>query len=226
MKTSERDMARKLRCEGRSMREITRLVGVSKSSVSLWVRDIELTPEQHEALRTRNIRYDGQRLGNEAWSAQCRERRVRWQEEGREAARRGEPLHAAGCMLYWAEGRKTRNAVQMANSDPEVLQFFVGFLRRYFEVLDEQFALTCNLFADHLPRQLEVEQFWLDTLRLPPSSLRKSIVNQYSKYSQKKRQNVLPYGTARVSVSRTRIVQTIFGAIQEYGGFDRPEWLD
>ena len=63
-------------------------------------------------------------------------------------------------------------------------------------------------------------------MRLPSSSLRKSIVNVYSKYSQKKRRNVLPYGTSGVSVCRTRIVQTIYGAIQEYGGFDRPEWLD
>jgi hypothetical protein len=48
----------------------------------------------------------------------------------------------------------------------------------------------------------------------------------YSKYSQKKRANRLPYGTCRVSVSKTQVVQHIHGAIQEYGGFERPEWLD
>jgi hypothetical protein len=214
------------RNEGRSIREITKLVGVSKSSVSLWVRDIELTREQHEALRRRNVAYDRQNLGNKIWSAQCRDRRVTWQEGGRAAARRGDPFHAAGCMLYWAEGTKTRNAAQMTNSDPEVLRFFVRFLRQYFQVPDDQFAVTCNLFADHLARQDQAERFWLDTLGLPPSSLRKSIVNVYSKYSQKKRKNILPYGTCRASVSRTQVVQTIFGAIQEYGGFERPEWLD
>jgi hypothetical protein len=51
-------------------------------------------------------------------------------------------------------------------------------------------------------------------------------VNVYSKYSQKKRKNKLPYGTCRVVVHRTRVVQSIFGAIQEYGGFSRREWLD
>jgi hypothetical protein len=40
-----------------------------------------------------------------------------------------------------------------------------------------------------------------------------------------KRQNRLPYGTVRVCVHSTRIVQSIDGAIQEYGGFERPEWL-
>jgi hypothetical protein len=61
---------------------------------------------------------------------------------------------------------------------------------------------------------------------LPPTALRKSIVNVYSKYSQKKRANKLPYGTCRLTVHSTEIVQTIYGSIQEYGGFDRPEWLD
>jgi hypothetical protein len=54
----------------------------------------------------------------------------------------------------------------------------------------------------------------------------KSVVNTYSKYSQKKRRNKLPYGTCKLTINSTRIVQTIFGSIQEYGGFDRPEWLD
>jgi hypothetical protein len=51
-------------------------------------------------------------------------------------------------------------------------------------------------------------------------------VNVYSKYSLKKRANKLPYGTCKLVVHSTRIVQTIYGSIQEYGGFDRPEWLD
>jgi hypothetical protein len=128
--------------------------------------------------------------------------------------------------LYWAEGGKSRNTAYISNSDPEDLRFFVLFVRAYFELGDDAFSVTCNLFADHLPRQREVERFWLDALRLPESSLRKSIVNVYSKYSQKKRRNMLPYGTCRVTVSRTQVVQRIYGAIQEYGGFDRPEWLD
>ncbi|HEU5477280.1 MAG TPA: hypothetical protein VFU64_05550 [Gaiellaceae bacterium] len=129
-------------------------------------------------------------------------------------------------MLYWGEGRKARNAAQIINSDPEVLRSFVNFLRRYFGVDDEHFAVACNLFTDHVAEQAQIERFWLETLGLPDTCLRKSMVNVYSKYSQKKRRNMLPYGTCKVTVHRTRIVQTIYGAIQEYGGFERPEWLD
>jgi hypothetical protein len=40
------------------------------------------------------------------------------------------------------------------------------------------------------------------------------------------RRNVHVYGTAALCVHSTFLVQSIYGAIQEYGGFERPEWLD
>jgi hypothetical protein len=149
-----------------------------------------------------------------------------FQEEGRVRARRLDEDFLAGCMLYWAEGAKSRNQVRLVNADPEVIRFFARFLRDHFGVRDDEMHLRCNLFADHEDRQHAVEQFWLDTVRLPRSRLGKTTVNRYSKYSKKKRQNRLPYGTCELSVSRTRIVQAIYGGIQEYAGFERPEWLD
>ncbi|HZC29123.1 MAG TPA: hypothetical protein VE269_05230, partial [Gaiellaceae bacterium] len=79
---------------------------------------------------------------------------------------------------------------------------------------------------DHLDRQREIKWFWLDLLGLPASSLCKSVVNVYSRHSQRKRLNMLPYGTARIVVSRTAVTQHIFGAIQEYAGFRRDAWLE
>jgi predicted transcriptional regulator len=221
MKTATRLRARELRAdEGRSVKEIARLLDVSQSSVSLWVRDVELTEAQRRYLSQRAcaLRVQSRR---EHW----RERRRTFQSHGRRLARQADAFHAAGCMLYWAEGSKSRNAAQICNADPEVMRFFVRFLRAYFEVSDEKFRVTCNLFADHLERQREIEQFWLDTLELPRESLCRSIVNVYSKYSQKKRKNRLPHGTCRLCVNSTAVVQSIFGSIQEYGGFERPEWL-
>jgi DNA-binding transcriptional regulator YiaG len=227
MKTAERDAARRLRCEeGRSIREIAHLVGVAKSSVSRWVSDIELSPAQHEALYDRNRLYHVQQRAHAARIRRARELRQLSQKEGRVLATREHVIHVAGCMLYWAEGARARNVVCFTNSDPAMVAFFVRFLRESFDVTDEAFAVTCNLFADHLARQHEIERFWLDTLGLPRTCLRKSTINRYSKYSQKKRRNKLPYGTCRVRVHQTAIVQSIYGSIQEYSGVERPEWLD
>jgi hypothetical protein len=86
-------------------------------------------------------------------------------------------------------------------------------------------AQACHLFADHAARRAEIEQYWLDALGLSRASLTKSQVNAYSRSSGRKRRNVLPYGTCRVTVCSVDVVQHIYGAIQEYGGFERPEWL-
>jgi AcrR family transcriptional regulator len=227
VKTNERELARRIRrAEGASIKEIARRVGVSRSSVSVWVRDIDLTPAQHEALRQRNPIYNAQLSGRAIAAANRRAERLASQEEGRRLARARDPSFVAGCMLYWAEGAKDRNQLQFANADPELVRYFVSFLRRHFELDDRDIRITCHLFADHVDRQRAVEQFWLDKLRLPAVSLRKSVVNVYSKYSQRKRVGMLPYGTCRVVVSRTSVVQTIFGAVQEIGDFRRDEWLD
>jgi hypothetical protein len=114
--------------------------------------------------------------------------------------------------------------VKFTNSDPAMMAFFMRFLRQYFAVSDDMVTVWCNLFADHADRRSEIERFWLEALALPHSSLGKSTVNVYSKYSRKVRKNVLPYGTCRVSIHRTRIVQMLYGAIQELAGFERPYW--
>ncbi len=227
MKTHERELARRLReTEGASIKDIARRVGVSVSSVSGWVRDIELTPDQHAALQLRNVAYNRQMSGTWKQAANRRAERVSYQQRGRRMARMGDPLYVAGCMLFWAEGGKHRNSLRFTNSDPEMVRFFVKFLRECFEIEDSVIRLTCNLFADHLARQRQIERFWLDVASLPETCLCKSSVNVYSKYSQKKRQNKLPYGTCRIAVSRTRVVQNVFGAIQEIGGFTREAWLE
>lgn len=202
------------------MKRIARILGVSVSSVSLWVRDIELTVEQQARLRNK---LSGDSSPNAV--AALRRRRAS-QEEGRKLARQSAAPFVAGCMLFWAEGSKDRNAVIFVNSDPAMVAFFRRFLTEWFGVPDSKFRVACNLFADHLQRQHEIETFWLRTLRLPRSCLRKSTVNVYSKHSQKKRKNKLPYGTCRLVVCDTHVVQALHGAIQEYAGFERREWLD
>jgi predicted transcriptional regulator len=224
MKTDERLRARDLRAQGWSVKQIERELGVSRASVSVWVRDVRLGEEQRAMLITRSKL--GPIVAAERKAARARELRRVHQETGRRLARERDGSYAAGCMLYWAEGSKTRNTVQMTNSDPELLAYFARFLRVHFDVSPASMRLGCNLFADHAERQGEIETFWLARLELPASSLTKSMVNVWSKYSEKKRKGMLPYGTAKLSVHNTRIVQTIYGSIQEYGGFERAEWLD
>jgi hypothetical protein len=104
MKTAEREEARRLRrTEALPIKKIATRLGVAVSTVSLWVRDIELTAEQQARLRLLNPPYNRQLSGQAAYANQCRDRRRQAQQDGRARTRRADPLHVAGCMLYWAE---------------------------------------------------------------------------------------------------------------------------
>jgi len=128
-------------------------------------------------------------------------------------------------MLYWAEGTKQRNRVIFTNSDADMVEFFLRFLRHCYGVADDQLALTVNVHLGNALTLDEIECWWLRRLGLPSSCLRLATVNQVSRVSKRKRRT-LPYGTVRLAVCSTFIVQSIYGAIQAYAGVDRPEWLD
>src|SRR3989344_4000214 len=121
--------ARELRKQGKRVNEITKILKVAKSSVSWWVRDIQLTEVQAALLKTRETK--GRELGRFKTMQILRERRAKYIEEfNKRGARRLSRLtknefFILGLGLYWAEGGKTiRNRrVEFCNSDSTMIKF-------------------------------------------------------------------------------------------------------
>jgi len=129
-------------------------------------------------------------------------------------------------MLYWAEGSKGRNEVAFSNSDAAMVRAFIDFLRDHFQLPDEVFRIRINVYLGNGLTLDEVHAHWLDQLRLPPGCLRKGVIDHFPTSSSGNRKNKLPYGVCTLKVAKsTWLVQHIFGAIQEYAGFDEPRWL-
>ncbi len=212
------------------IKRIAAHLGVSPSSVHYWCRDIVLDPDQVD----RNLRgptgpQNPEHIAARA-AARSRSSRIRrfvHQYGGRQRARAGnDPLHIAGCMLYWAEGAKSRNTVRFANSDPNMMRLFARFLRSFFDVTPEQMSVRLNVYTNNGLSLEEIEDHWLEILELPRTVLRKHSLNHMPTSSSGRKRNKLPYGVCTLCVSRTDVVQHIFGAIQAYGGFEEPRWLD
>jgi len=53
-KVKEQEAARVLRAEGHTLADIATKLGVAKSSVSLWVRDVPFTPSPRREQRSRD----------------------------------------------------------------------------------------------------------------------------------------------------------------------------
>jgi hypothetical protein len=223
--SATREAARALRRRGESLRSISVALGAAPSTVSLWVRDVPLQEAARARIESADPVRSRRRSGQLAWSRLSRDARLAAQDAGRRMAQRGDPLHVAGCMLFWAEGSKQRSAVTFTNADPEMMRFFLRFLRDCHEARDDQIRLSVNCHLGNGLTLEEIEAWWLTRLQLPRSCLLKAAVNRPSSASRGVRRPLV-YGTARLVVHSTAIAQSIYGAIQEYAGFDRPEWVD
>jgi DNA-binding transcriptional regulator YdaS (Cro superfamily) len=179
-KLAEQAEARRLRSDGMSYKRIAARLGVSPASVFQWTKDIQLSPAQTEAnLRgpTGPLNPERVRRAAASWAASCRERRRICQEEGRATARDGDMLHQAGCMLYWAEGSKSRCAIEFSNSDARMVLLFRRFLTDSLGVDRETILLSLNVYTNNGLSIEEIEAYWLDLLDLPSSSVRKHMLN-------------------------------------------------
>jgi transposase len=239
MKALHREEAIKLRQQGISVRDIATRLGVAKSSVSLWTRHIELTQEQREHLKQNQVNHiakaqtnPGSQWNREIAKAQTNpgsqwnretylKLREAYQNEGRLAAREGRLLHMSGCLLYWAEGAKRRNSLIFVNSDPEMMVLFMRFLREEMQIAESTISLVIHCHYQDLVEIQRIENYWLTLLQLPSDCLGKTQIKKGSLI----RKNILANGVCTISVNNTHLTQHIYGAIQEYGGFDRPEWL-
>ena len=213
MRHIEKEKAIILRKEGKSIKEITKLLKVSKSSVSVWVRDIALSKEQLDSLYGRRGAPNGAKVIKEKYT----QIRRGYQKDGVEmAAQITQPLFVAGCMLYWAEGTKSRNSLQFVNSDPVMIQMFMQFLRIYFQVPNEKITISLRYYTNDIANFEQIKAFWLNKTDLPEAQIRDCRADVQPKSSQKKKKNKLPYGVCRIGINSSEILQKIYGAISYY----------
>jgi hypothetical protein len=162
-KVAEQARARELRADGHTLANIAATLGVSKSSVSLWVRDVEFTPSKR--------RYGAQRRRNQLHDAKLRQ----IEELNRAGIERigtltDEAFVVAGVALYAGEGSKSEGAVVLPNTDPRIVAFFCAWLRRFFEI--DESRLRAKLYLHDGLDLVAAEQFWSQLTAIPRTQFR------------------------------------------------------
>jgi len=106
-----------------------------------------------------------------------------------------------------------------------MLSFFIKFLRNALEVQEDIITFRVQCYLGNGLSLEDIETYWLSLLAMTQSQRRKFTVNNRPVSSQQKGRKLL-YGVTELSVNSTRHIQHIYGAIQEYSGINKPEWLD
>lgn len=187
------EVGRDLRRLGLSYGEIQRYIDVKKSTLATWCRDVTLTSDQKAAIQQRT----GSRKGiprDTNWRRRLEIADIR-RTALKEAARlAGDALWVAGVVLYWAEGSKTRNMLELTNSDPRTLRLFIRWVRRYVTP-DPRFVLHLHLHEGNDDRAARA--FWRRETGLPDARFHKTF---FKPAGTGHRKNHLKHGVCKIRV--------------------------
>jgi transcriptional regulator with XRE-family HTH domain len=181
-KDSDRERAIELRRQGWSYRESREELDVSKSSLSLWLRDVSLAEEQQARLQLL------QDAGRTKAAQTIRARRLARREATIEHARSqiravGESeLFVAGLVAYWSEGSKAKpwrpgEKVTFCNSDPSLIRLFL----RWLDLIGvSRERVTCTLMIHESAAVDAAHAFWVAETGLPASQFRKATLKRHN----------------------------------------------
>jgi DNA-binding CsgD family transcriptional regulator len=198
--------ARELRARGHTYDEIAAELGVSKGSVSLWVRDLP---------RPARLSYaESRRRNAEATTAYFAARRIRREAERREAvdaaAAQIGPLSdhdilVAGSIAYWCEGAKSKpyrpyGRVTFVNSDPGLILFFLRFLAVAGVPTDR---LAPRLLIHESADVAAAHRFWQDVTGLGPEQFRRATLKRHNPKTVRKNTGADYHGCLVIDVLRS-----------------------
>jgi transcriptional regulator with XRE-family HTH domain len=185
-KDSLRERARELRLQGWTYDQIQVELGCSKSSISLWVRDLP----KPERKRTPEEASDIAKRGWEATMRLRDEERQRTKEAAKQAvgALSARELFLLGVGLYWAEGGKDkpydrRENVCFVNSDPGMIGVFLAWLD-LLEVERERLRFTVMIHES--ADVAGAERYWADVVGADRSAFNKTTLKKHNPKTRRK----------------------------------------
>jgi len=217
-KFKERIRARELRREGRSIKEIARLLNVSPDSVSRWCKEVKLSKGQIRELerRWKDPNY-GKRLEN---SLRQQKKRILKTEKLKKAGVKEisnlskRELFLVGASLYWAEGFKKDSQVGFANSSPEMMNLFLRWLYECFGYNTNDLMLRVTVNVSHKYRIDEIQNYWSEITKIPLDNFQKPFYQNFKWKKIYENPNEY-YGILRIKVRKsTDFLRKIHGYIE------------
>lgn len=199
MRTVDQERARGLRAKGYSIRKIAQEVKASQSSISKWVRTVQLTSEQLAVLRDNEPR---QKLA----VTKAQEKWKRLREEYKQEAEQEylvfsqNPIFMLGLGLYAGEGSKTGDKACLSNSDFRIIK--IGIL--FYQLIGIPKENLIVSVAVHSQEQAEPALlYWQEKTGVPKERFNKAVI-AISKASQLLRGNTIPMGTCYLKAPKLK----------------------
>lgn len=173
-KSQEKILALSLRRKGWSIKDIAKSLSVSRSSVSVWCQEVELSQSQKALLYKKQIAAGnkGRLLGAEM----NRQKRLTaiesYVNEGARTVDKlsNRDLMMLGIGLYWGEGVKSRTSpATLVNSDPQIILLGKRWMEECLMVKTELFRPYLYINESQKHKSSDILKFWVNILNIPAS---------------------------------------------------------
>lgn len=175
MKRELKIKAQELRLKGYSIKELYKMLGVSKSTISVWVQNIKLS----DKAQTRLIQNytNGQLASQKTIKEKTRQKNIIADNFAKDVLSktdlRKDNQTLLCSMIYLCEGNKSlKNLVTFTNSDPNLIATFIFLFRNSFDLDEKKFRVLMHLHKYH--NEKVQKNFWSKITGIPREQFNKT----------------------------------------------------
>lgn len=194
-KLSLKQTAIELRKSGYSYGMISDKLGLSKSTMSNWLKEVPFIPNNEVLKRVKK----GQ-LKSALYKQNNRieEIKVKKEEGKKEIGKLSKrDLLLLGIGIYLGEGTKLNETVRIINSDPEIIKLSIWWFKDICKLGYENFNPCVHIYPDI--NIAEAENYWSKVANVPVKNFGKTQIDKRTNKSLKKKRK-LPYGTLHLYI--------------------------
>lgn len=192
---SLKEKAINYRGKGYSYNIISHRLGLSKGTLSDWLREIPYTINEEVKKRIKRAQLVVGQVNHEKRMASIKKMRMVAKKEMGKLTKRD--LWLLGIGLYLGEGTKLQENTQVTNSDPEIIKLVIKWLWEICNLDTENFTITIHTYPDNNIK--DTINFWSKTTGILEKQFGKTQIDRRTNKTNKKKRK-LPYGTARLTI--------------------------
>jgi len=192
---SVKEKAIDYRKKGYSYSMISKKLGLAKSTLSDWLKEIPYKPNKAVLKRIQLApAKSAEIVHNRKVANIVKIKKLAKKELGKLSKR---DLWLLGIGLYLGEGMKLQESIRVINSDPEIIKAAIKWFRKVCNLSTENFALTIHTYPDN--NISETINYWSKVTGISKKQFGKTQIDRRTNKSGKKKRK-LPYGTAHLVI--------------------------
>ena len=208
----DKEKAIALRKKEMSYSQIKETLGISKGTLSGWLKNYPLSKERIDALRGKNEKRIERYRETRKKTKEERLNKFYLEEKEKIFPLTERDFFIAGLFLYWGEGAKTLSKeVSVSNTDPSIINFFLDWAYRYLKVSKGKICVTLHLYND-MDIKKEIS-FWSEKIDIPKNQFSKPYIKK-TYFSSITYKRGFGHGTCNARINDARLSEKVLMGIK------------